>query len=145
MQQFKTLILTVILLAVLGASGLTAQAADPGVDFTAKIDGDRFWSSFYTTAFGEEETITLYRIKSVTVDIKSGATILDSFTFTKNSDQNHHFVLSVPSKGVVIQYRAITYAERQFSFTFDYKPGVTLSIGNENTLVSVKAPYFSYH
>jgi uncharacterized protein (UPF0333 family) len=145
-RKFKVLIILAIIAIATGSFSLTAQAANMTVvDLTAKVDGANFWTSFYSTAFGDEETITLYKIKNVIVEIKSGTTVLDSFTFTRDSDQSHRFYITTPLQNIVIQYRANTYTDRNFSFMFDYKPGVMLTISNTASQIMAKAPYLIYH
>jgi hypothetical protein len=146
LQSVRILVCLAAALTFLFAGSLTGQAADPtSVDVIAKIDAPQFWTSFYSTAFGNEDSVTLYKIKSVTVEIKAGTTILDSFTFTRDSDQTHHFFLSTPQQNIVVQYRANTFGDYVFSFLFDYRPGLTLTIGNANSQITVKTPYLSYH
>lgn len=145
-RKFKVLIILAIIAITAGSFTPASQAASlTTVDLTAKIDGPNFWTSFYSTAFGDEETITLYKIKSVIVEVKSGTTVLDSFTFTRDGDQSHRFNLNTPMQNITVQYRANTYTDRNFSFMFDYKPGVVLTISNTSSQIMAKAPYLIYH
>ena len=143
MRKLKFVIF-LTMLTLLATFPLTAQAATP-VDLTARIDATgQFWSSFYSTAYGDEETITIYRIKSVVIEIRSGAKVLDSFTFTKDSDQSHRFAFSTSEPDIVVAYRASTFSDRQFNFTFDYHAGQTLLITSNTTPLVVKTPYFAF-
>lgn len=145
MRKSKMLVLLAIIFAVAFSLNLTVQAADQTtVDMTAKIDGDRFWQVFYSTAYGDEESITVYKLKSVVVEIRSGATVIDSFTFTPTSEQSHRFLLTTPLHNISVQYRANTFTDRQFSFGFDYRPGVALFIANNPSNLVVKTPFFNY-
>lgn len=145
MRKSKMLVLLAIIFAVAFSLNLTVQAADQTtVDMTAKIDGDRFWQVFYSTAYGDEESVTVYKLKSVVVEIRSGATVIDSFTFTPTSEQSHRFLLTTPLHNISVQYRANTFTDRQFSFGFDYRPGVALFIANNPSNLVVKTPFFNY-
>ncbi|MDR3563347.1 MAG: hypothetical protein P4N59_18200 [Negativicutes bacterium] len=144
MQKLKVFLLLAVMIAALGAFNLPVQAADQVIDVTAKIDGDRFWQTFYTTAYGDEDTITLYKIKNVVVEIRSGVTVLDSFTFNPTSEQSHHFLLNTAQQNIIVQYRANTFADRSFPFFFDYKAGKTLTISNNPSQIVVKTPYLEY-
>ena len=146
MRKSKFFFFLAVMALVMGSFSYSVQAAEPtNVDVTARIDaGTQFWTSFYSKAFGEEETITLYRIKSVVVEIKSGSTVLDSFTFTRAGEQTHRFLLTTPLPNIVIQYRANTFTDYSFNYTFPYLTPQTILIGNSPTQLNVKAPFFTF-
>jgi len=144
-RKFKILVLMAVILATALSLSLTVQAAEQTtVDMTAKIDGDRFWQIFYSTAYGDEDSVTLYKLKSVVVEIRSGATVLDSFTFNPTSEQSHRFLLTTPLHDISVQYRATTFTDRQFPFSFDYRAGATLYIANNPSNLVVKTPFLNY-
>jgi hypothetical protein len=145
-RKFKVLVLLAVIFATAFSLSLTAQAAEQTtVDVTAKIDGDRFWQVFYSTAYGDEDLVTVYKIKNVVVEIRSGTTVLDAFTFTPTSEQSHHFLLTTQLHNISVQYRANTFTpDRQFSFSFDYRPGATLFIANNPSNLVVKTPFLNY-
>jgi hypothetical protein len=144
-RKFKLVVLMAIIFATALSLNLTAQAAEQTtVDMTAKIDGDRFWQVFYSTAYGDEDSVTLYKIKSVVVEIRSGATVIEAFTFTPTSEQSHRFLLTTALHNISVQYRANTFTERQFSFSFDYRQGATLFVANNPSNLVVKTPFLNY-
>jgi len=144
-RKLKGLMLMVFLaVLVLLPSGASAAETTTTVDLTAKIEGTNFWNSYYSTSAGEEETVTLYRLKSVTVDIKSGGKTLEAFTFTPMGPQSYKFAFTTDKQNITVQYRATTYAGREFVFGFAYKPGSTLSISSNNSPLIVKTPFLNY-
>jgi len=146
MQKCKLLLLLAVFFTTLAAFNYVVQAADPStIDVTAKITGDRFWSAYYTTAYGNEDTITLYKLKEVIIEIRSEKTVIDSFTFTPDSPQEHHFIVNTSLQDIRVQYRAITFTDHEFSFSFDYKPGGTLSISNNDSQIVEKNPFLTYN
>lgn len=145
MSKNKLALLLAFMLVVVISASIPAYAAEQTtVDLTAKIDGDRFWQIFYSTAYGDEDSVTIYKLKSVVVEIRSGATVLDSFTFTPTSDQSHHFQFSTSQRNITVQYRAATFSDRQFSFSYAYRPGATLFIANNPSNLVVKTPFLNY-
>ncbi|MBP2653651.1 MAG: hypothetical protein H6Q73_1220 [Firmicutes bacterium] len=134
--------LFIFMVTTLPASAMAEHSKT--VDLTAKIDNNDFWAFYYSTAFGGQNSLTLSKIKNVIVEIKSGNTILSSFTFTSDGEQSHHFILTTIHNDIIIHYRAITYAGYQFSFLSEYKPDQTLIIGSANSHVMVKTPFLIY-
>jgi len=146
MQKYKLFLFMVVFLITLVAYNFVVQAsAISTIDVTAKIAGDRFWSAYYTTAYGNEDTITLYKLKKVIIEIRSDKTIVDSFTFTPDSPQEHHFLVNTSLQDIRVQYRGITYTDYEFSFSFDYKPGGTLSVANNTSQIIEKNPFLTYN
>jgi hypothetical protein len=145
MRKLKILVFLAVIFAATISSGYAAQTVDPNtIDLTVKIDGDRFWQIFYSTAYGDEDTVTVYKLKNIVVEIRSGSSVVDSFTFTPTSEQSHHFLIGSTWRNISVQYRANTFTDRQFSFSFDYRPGATLFITNNPSNLVVKTPFLNY-
>lgn len=144
MRKLKGLLLMVCLAVLVMLPAGASAAETTAVDLTAKIEGPNFWNSYYSTSSGEEETVTLYRLKSVAVEIKSGGKTLESVTFNAMGPQSHKFAFTTDKQDITVQYRATTYAGREFIFGFAYKPGSTLSISSNNSPLIVKTPFLNY-
>ncbi|MBP1763590.1 MAG: hypothetical protein H6Q65_648 [Firmicutes bacterium] len=146
MQKMKwfALVICFTMIAVFPLSTFASEQKTGG-ELTAKIEGANFWTSYYSTSYGGEETVTVYALKSVVVDIKTGNQTLDSFTFTAMGEQSHQFSFPMTNEqNITVQYRAITYSGREFAYAFSYRPGAVLTIANNTSPITVKTPFLNY-